>query len=208
MIASFRDAETWRLFEKRKSRRFAGIATVALRKLDQLKAAKSLDDLRTPPANRLESLKGNRHGQHSIRINDQYRVCFIWRRDGAHEVEIVDYHQVVFRGFMTIKRPRGGWEIEGVTTHPGEMLLQEFLIPLSISQNQLALDIRVPATRIGQIVKGNRSITSDTALRLSRYFGNSPEFWLNLQQMYDLSKARQESAGRIHEEVRPLRRTA
>jgi addiction module HigA family antidote len=109
---------------------------------------------------------------------------------------------------MTIKRLREGWKIEGVTTHPGEMLLQEFLIPLSISQNQLALDIRVPATRIGQIVKGNRSVTSDTALRLSRYFGNSPEFWLNLQQMYDLSKARQESAARIHEEVRPLKRTA
>lgn len=109
---------------------------------------------------------------------------------------------------MTIKRPRGGWKIEGVTTHPGEMLLQEFLIPLSISQNQLALDIRVPATRIGQIVKGNRSITSDTALRLARYFGNSPEFWLNLQQMYDLSRARQECANRIREEVRPLRRTA
>jgi antitoxin HigA-1 len=88
------------------------------------------------------------------------------------------------------------------------MLLQEFLLPLGISQNQLALDIRVPATRIGQIVKGNRSVTSDTALRLSRYFSNSPEFWLNLQQMYDLSKARQESSDRINEEVRPLRRTA
>jgi addiction module HigA family antidote len=109
---------------------------------------------------------------------------------------------------MTIRRPREGWKIEGVTTHPGEMLLQEFLIPLSISQNQLALDIRVPATRIGQIVKGNRSVTSDTALRLSRYFGNSPEFWMNLQQMFDLSKARQESAARIQEEVRPLRRSA
>jgi len=88
------------------------------------------------------------------------------------------------------------------------MLLQEFLIPLGISQNQLALDIRVPATRIGQIVNRKRSITSDTALRLARYFGNSPEFWLNLQQMYDLSKTRQEYATRIHEEVRPLRRTA
>jgi len=88
------------------------------------------------------------------------------------------------------------------------MLREEFLIPLGITQNALALKIRVPATRIGQIVKGNRSVTSDTALRLSRYFGNSPEFWLNLQQMYDLSKARQESAARIHEEVRPLKRTA
>lgn len=109
---------------------------------------------------------------------------------------------------MTIKRPREGWKIEGVTTHPGEMLLEEFLLPLGISQNQLALDIHVPATRIGQIVNGKRSITSDTALRLSRYFGNSPEFWLNLQQMYDLNKTRQESSGRIDEEVRPLKRTA
>ncbi|MFP5228438.1 MAG: HigA family addiction module antitoxin [Acidobacteriota bacterium] len=109
---------------------------------------------------------------------------------------------------MTLRRPREGWKIEGVTTHPGEMLLEEFLIPLSISQNQLALDLRVPATRIGQIVNGKRSISSDTALRLARYFGNSPEFWLNLQQMYDLSKARQDSAGRIHEEVRPLKRSA
>jgi addiction module HigA family antidote len=106
---------------------------------------------------------------------------------------------------VTIRRPS---KIDGVTTHPGEMLLQEFLIPLGISQNQLALDIRVPATRIGQIVKGNRSITSDTALRLARYFGNSPEFWLNLQQMYDLSRARQESAGQINEKVRPLGRAA
>ena len=109
---------------------------------------------------------------------------------------------------MTIRRPQNGWKIEGVTTYPGEMLLREFLIPLSISERQPALDIRVPATRIGQIVKGNRSITSDTALRRSRYFGNSSEFWLNLQQMYDLSKARQEYAGRIHEEVRSLKRTA
>jgi addiction module HigA family antidote len=109
---------------------------------------------------------------------------------------------------MSIKRPHEGWKIEGITTHPGEMLLQEFLVPLGISQNQLALDLRVPATRIGQIVNGKRSITSDTALRLSRYFGNSPEFWLNLQQMYDLSKARQECANSIEQEVRPLQRTA
>lgn len=109
---------------------------------------------------------------------------------------------------MPITRPPNGWKIHGATTHPGQMLLHEFLIPLSISQNQLALDIRVPATRIGQIVRGNRAITPDTALRLARYFGNSPEFWLNLQQMYDLSKTRQESAGRIEEEVRPLRKSA
>ncbi|HEY1499057.1 MAG TPA: type II toxin-antitoxin system RelE/ParE family toxin [Acidobacteriaceae bacterium] len=92
MIVSFRDAEASRLFLKRKSRRFAGIAKVALRKLDQMEAAKSLEDLRIPPANRLELLKGDRQGQHSIRINSQFRLCFEWRHDGAHGVEIVDYH--------------------------------------------------------------------------------------------------------------------
>lgn len=70
------------------------------------------------------------------------------------------------------------------------MLREEFLIPLGISQNALALKIRVPTTRIGDIVHGKRAITPDTALRLGRFFGNSPEFWLNLQQMHDLSKAR------------------
>ena len=109
---------------------------------------------------------------------------------------------------MSIKRPKGGWNFQRVTTHPGEMLLQEFLAPLGISQNQLALDLRVPANRIGQIIKGTRSITPDTALRLARYFGNTPEFWLNLQQLYDLTEARQELAKEIEEQIRPLKRPA
>jgi proteic killer suppression protein len=82
---------TEELFVKRKSRRWAGIAKVAIRKLDMLDAATLLNDLRVPPANRLERLTHDRAGQHSIRINDQYRICFVWK-DGAHEVEIVDYH--------------------------------------------------------------------------------------------------------------------
>ena len=77
-----------------------------------------------------------------------------------------------------------------MSTHPGEMLREEFLIPLGITQNALALKIRVPATRIGDIIHGKRGISPDTALRLARFFGSSPEFWLNLQQMHDLSKAR------------------
>lgn len=68
------------------------VASVALRKLDQLEAAVKLGDLRIPPGNRLEALKGTRAGQHSIRINDQNRICFEWKDDGAHDVEIVDYH--------------------------------------------------------------------------------------------------------------------
>jgi addiction module HigA family antidote len=81
------------------------------------------------------------------------------------------------------------------------MLLEEFLVPLGITQNALALKIRVPATRIGDIVRGKRAITPDTALRLARFFGNSPEFWLNLQQMHDLSKARLELKKTIERDV-------
>ena len=103
---------------------------------------------------------------------------------------------------MTImNRPAYGWNLRMVTTHPGEMLRKEFLTPLGISQNALALKIRVPATRIGEIIHGKRSITPDTALRLARFFGNSPEFWLNLQQMHDLSKARLELSKTIEHDV-------
>jgi antitoxin HigA-1 len=90
-----------------------------------------------------------------------------------------------------------------VTTHPGEVLSEEFLKPLGMSVNALALALRVPATRIGAIVKGERSVTADTALRLSRFFGASAEFWVNLQAMHDLTKARTESGGVIERDVRP-----
>lgn len=92
MIQSFKDDGTKRLFEARENRRWAAIEKVALRKLDQIHASINLHDLRVPPGNNLEALKGDRKGQHSIRINDKYRICFIWRADGAHEVEITDYH--------------------------------------------------------------------------------------------------------------------
>ena len=85
--------------------------------------------------------------------------------------------------------------------HPGEVLLEEFLQPMKISQNRLALDIRVPARRINEIVHGKRRVTADTALRLSRYFGNSPQFWLGLQMDYDLDVASDELAGRLEKEV-------
>jgi antitoxin HigA-1 len=90
-----------------------------------------------------------------------------------------------------------------VTTHPGEVLSEEFLKPLGMSVNALALALRVPATRIGAIVKGERSVTADTALRLSRFFGTSAEFWVNLQATHDLTKARTESGGAIERDVRP-----
>jgi proteic killer suppression protein len=92
MIQSFRCSETQRLFETGRSKKFGSIAKVATRKLAQLDAAATLEFLVSPPGNRLEALVGDREGQHSIRINDQWRVCFRWTKSGPAEVEIVDYH--------------------------------------------------------------------------------------------------------------------
>jgi proteic killer suppression protein len=91
VIKSFRDKATRALFEGNTPARFRSIAELAGRKLDMLDAAESLSDLRSPPGNRLEALRGRRAGQHSIRINDQWRMCFVCT-DGAEDVEIVDYH--------------------------------------------------------------------------------------------------------------------
>lgn len=92
MIKGFRSDETRALFEGERVARFANIAKVAIRKLQMLHAAQRIDSLRIPPNNRLEALKGDRKGQWSIRINDQWRVCFVWRDGAAWDVEIVDYH--------------------------------------------------------------------------------------------------------------------
>ena len=92
MIRSFKCADTEALSKGIRVRRFVNIAAVARRKLREIEIAGRLDDLRVPPGNRLEVLKGNRAGQFSIRINDQWRVCFRWTEAGAEDVEIVDYH--------------------------------------------------------------------------------------------------------------------
>jgi proteic killer suppression protein len=97
VIVSFKDEGTEAVFDGRDTKKARqacpqGIWQVARRKLDQINQASDLDDLRVPPGNRLEPLKGDREGQHSVRINDQYRVCFTWTEGGAEEVEIVDYH--------------------------------------------------------------------------------------------------------------------
>jgi proteic killer suppression protein len=92
VIRSFRCSETQALFNGKRVRRFANIERVATRKLQMLDDAVQLSDLLAPPGNRLEALKGGRRGQHSIRINDQWRVCFVWSSAGPEQVEIVDYH--------------------------------------------------------------------------------------------------------------------
>jgi len=121
----------------------------------------------------LEALSGNRSGQHGVRINDQWRICFPSEDGSAHDVEIVDYHHEAVMD-----------KVPNVTT--GEMLKEEFLEPMGITPYRLAQDTGMPATRISQILKGNRRITANTALRLSAYFGNAAEFWMGIQDEYDL----------------------
>ncbi|MBV9158065.1 MAG: HigA family addiction module antidote protein [Acidobacteriaceae bacterium] len=104
---------------------------------------------------------------------------------------------------MSIERPDKGWNVRRKPIHPGEMLREEFMRPLGLSASGLATKLRVPAARISELVNERRGISPDTALRLERYFGTSAEFWLNLQNTYNLLTARQAKATKIASEVRP-----
>lgn len=181
VIQSFHCKETQALFGGRSPRRFRAIARVAERKLAQLDAARTLDFLRAPPGNRLEALKGDRAGQHSIRINDQWRVCFEWSAAGPLDVEIVDYHQVRSMN-RTAARPVNRLR----PVHPGEVLREDYLVPLGLSVNALATALGVPATRIHEIVNERRGVTADTATRLAKHFGGDAASWLALQASHDL----------------------
>jgi antitoxin HigA-1 len=88
--------------------------------------------------------------------------------------------------------------------HPGEILREEFMVPLHLSMNKMAMDLRVPVTRIADIVGERRGITADTALRFARYFKNAPTFWMNLQTRYELEIAEDEIAGKVERDVQPL----
>jgi len=89
--------------------------------------------------------------------------------------------------------------------HPGETLREDFMKPLGLTANRLAINLRVPAARIGEIIRERRAITADTALRLARFFGTSPQFWINLQANYDLELAQDAMGSRIADEIRPYR---
>jgi addiction module HigA family antidote len=158
-----------------------------------LDAAETLSDLLVPPGNRLEKLSGDRAGQHSIRVNRQWRICFWWTDAGPEDVEIVDL-------------PLGGTMAETIMepVHPGEILLEEFLGPLGVSQYQLAKAVGVPARRINEIVHGQRRISADTALRLARFFGTSERFWVNLQARYDI-EVEKDRLGPALDDIQPLR---
>jgi len=195
VIITFKCKHTKALASGQQVKRFASIESVARRKLRQLEIATRLQDLRVPPGNRLEALKGDRLGQHSIRINEQFRVCFRWTEAGAEDVEIVDYHQ---RKWTMAK-------LKPVT--PGELLLEEFLKPMGLSQYRLAKEIGVPAQRISEIIAGKRSITADTDLRLCRFFGLSNGYWLRAQAAYDTEVAEEALADTL-EKIIPWARAA
>jgi len=103
---------------------------------------------------------------------------------------------------MIIQRPESGWKITRTPVHPGEMLREEFMKPLGISNNGLALELHVPVTRISEIVNERRGITADTALRLARYFGTSADFWMNIQKDYELILGQQKLSKTIEKQVR------
>jgi len=109
---------------------------------------------------------------------------------------------------MSIPRPANGWNIRRQRVHPGETLREEFLVPLQLSANRLAIELRVPVTRIMEILHERRAITADTALRLERYFGMSAGFWLALQKDYELQTARQSAGKEIARDIKPHRQTA
>jgi addiction module HigA family antidote len=155
--------------------------------LAALDAATSLQDLSPLRSVGLHKLTGNRKGQWAMTVTGPWRICFRFRDGDAWDVEISDYH----RGWQTM-----------TPIHPGRILRRE-LEARGQTATQLALALRVPSGRITSILKGKRSVTPETALRLARYFGNTPQFWMNLQTRFDLIAAEQALGERISSEVKP-----
>jgi len=210
VIRSFADKLTAAVFDGHRVRAVAPhLQDVARRKLKAIDAAKVIDDLRVPPGNRLERLSGERKGQWSIRINDQWGLCFRWEGVDAHDVN----HGISLgERNMAIRRDElRKTDFSGVAigkrlapVHPGDVLLSDFIKPMGISRYRVAKNIHVPQRRIDLICRGDAAVSADMALRLGRFFGTTPEFWINLQAQYDLEVAARATGKEIARAVVPL----
>jgi len=169
------------------------IAKVARRKLVQLNNATTLGDLAAPPGNRLEALRGDLADKHSIRINDQWRVVFRWGPRGTRGGRD--------RG-LSLKGKAMAEKLPSV--HPGEVLREEFLRPMNLTPYAVARALGVPRTRIERLANEQTAVSADTALRLARYFGTSPAFWMGIQMQYDLERAEDALAAKLRE-IAPAR---
>jgi len=189
VIVSFRDKKTGDFAAGKWVKAFSGFDRSARLKLDRLEAATSLRDLAALPGNRFEALHGGRKGQYSIRINDF--------SNGPTARQARQTSKL-----LTITR-RSNMPVTAI--HPGEHLAEE-LEALNMSAAELARKLDVPTNRVTQILNGTRSVTGDTALRLAHFFGTSPQFWLNLQTLYDLRLAQQKTGRSIKSLPRLKRR--
>jgi addiction module HigA family antidote len=182
MIVSYRDKRTRDFATGKRVKAFSGIERAARLKLDRLEAAIVLKDLAVLPGNRFEALKGDRKGQYSIRINDQWRTCLNGpKTPWAHRT---------WKSLIIIRRN----SMALTAIHPGDHLAEE-LKELGMSAAELARQLDVPTNRVTEILNGRRAITGDTALRLAHFFGTTAEFWLNLQSLFELRIA-QKKAGK------------
>jgi addiction module HigA family antidote len=189
VIKSFADAETARIWSGRRSRRLPPeIRPAALRKLRMLNQARTLADLQLPPGNRLEALKADRQGfsTASASISSGGSASA-----GMKERSKMSRSSTTMTDEELLPNP-----------HPGEILAEEFMRPLGLSQNALARSIRVPPRRINELVQGKRAVTADTDLRLARYFGMSEGFFLGLQADHDLMGRKREIAAEL-EAIQP-----
>jgi addiction module HigA family antidote len=194
VIRSWRSAASRKFWQGERPNRFRGLDVgPAIDLLLALNVAEMLQDLSPLKSVGLHKLKGDRKGQWAMTVNGPWRICFEFRKGDAHNVEIVNYH----RGSITTED-----RVMPPIAHPGRLLRRE-LKARGISANRLALDLGVPSGRVTDILNGRRSITADTAVRLGRFFGNRPQFWLDLQGQYEIALVERERGEEIARRVQP-----
>lgn len=199
MIRTFADRLTEELYLTGRARKFPPeIARRAACTLEYIHLASRLDDLKIPRGNRLHILSGDRKGQYSIAINDQWRICFRFVDGDAYDVEVCDYHGRARA--MAIVNDK---EMKRRPTHPGEMLREDYLPDYGLSVSALAKAVGVSRQSINELLRERRAASPAMALRLARLFGNSPEFWMNAQRAVDLWDAAQD-VGKEVAKIEPL----